>query len=128
MASNIIYNREKLGRIVSFQGLPHVGTCSPADVDFTIEVECLLKYMIGNFKEYGKDLQEGEARLLKQHVIAFKAIGYDSIAFLAWHPPEVEIIDAAQSIVVRCYWNESWHDRFPHESLLIKYCKFFGIT
>jgi len=132
MATNIIYNRKKLGRIVSFQGLPHVGTCSPADIDICavhlcVEIKHLLKYMIGNFKEHGKTLQPGERLLLERHCQAFKAIHYTAIAFVAWHPPEVEEIDAAQSTVVKCYWKGVWRDRFVHESLLNIYCRFFGI-
>lgn len=128
MASNIIYNREKLGRIVSFQGLPHVGTCSPSDIDICIEVGDLKKYLIGDIKENGKELETGQITLLERHCRAFESIGYTAIAFLAWHPSEIKEIDAAQSIAVRCYWKKEWNDGFSREPLFVIYCRFFGIS
>jgi hypothetical protein len=128
MSTNVIYNKQKLERIVSFQGLPHVGKCSPADIDICIEIGNAKKYLIGDFKETGKDLDTGQKILLERHCEAFEARGYSAVAFLAWHDPEIKIIDAAQAIVVKYFNNGIWHDVFwQNESLLIRYCRFFNI-
>jgi hypothetical protein len=132
LGSNIIYNPNKIKRPVSFEGLPHIGSCSPTDIDFSIEVGDEKKYLIGDFKEWGKELTKGQKLLLERHVIAFATIGYTAVAFLAWHEAEEEIIKAAEAVVIRQYvlkpprkqgfWKDSYQEKFS-----TKYLKFFGL-
>ena len=129
MASNIIYNPKKLGRIVSFHGLPHVGPCSPADIDICVEVGDLKKYLIGDFKEEGRYLKKGQRLLIERHCDAFKAIGYKAVGFLAWHPEHDEVISAAEAVVVQRYCDGEWFewDAFHRKTLLDLYKKVFGL-
>lgn len=137
MADNIIYNAEKLRRVVSFAGLPHVGSKSPTDLDapaipFVLEDGDQKKYMVGDFKEWEKGLSTGQRLLLERQVRAFSAIGYVAIAFVAWHWPFDDIIDAARCLVVSYYaqdlhGNGIWIEDRKGESLLIKYKRFFNV-
>lgn len=131
MAENIIYNSAKLSRPVSFAGLPHVGTKSPTDIDapdipFVLEAGAERKYLIGDFKESGKQIPDGQRILLERHVSAFAAQGYHAVAFLAWHSPHDTVIDAASTVVVR-WFNGTWHEDDRRETLLTKYRRFFLI-
>lgn len=132
MADNKIYNIDKLSRPVDFSGLCHCGSCSPTDIDFCIEIGDMKKYLIGDFKEEGKELTTGQKILLERHCAAFAKLGYISVAFLAWHPGDVEIIKAHEAIVVMIYRTtpskiiSEWKD-CKKEKLLIKYNRFFGV-
>ena len=133
MADNRIYS-SKIERPVDFSGLPKVGPCSPSDIDvpeipFCIEVGAIKKYMIGDFKDHGKWFRDydGQQLLLQRHVEAFKSYGYSAGAFLAWHPPEVKIIDAASSIVVFIYVDGTWEKPKIQQTLRKLYCAFFEI-
>lgn len=131
MAENKIRNGRLLSRIVSFEGLPHVGTKSPTDIDappipFLLEAGSEKKYLIGDFKEKGKELPRGQQITLERHVGAFRNSGYVAIAFLAWHEPDIEVVYAKDTIVVR-WFDGGWHDDHKGETLLQKYCRFFGV-
>jgi len=132
MANNAVNNMVKLRRPVIFEGLPKIGPCSPSDLDappilFCIEVGDLKRYLIGDFKEEGKWFRknDGQKILLERHVLAFRAIGYMAVAFLAWHPADADIIDAASSVVVLQYAGSDWKKPPSKETLLVKYCRFF---
>lgn len=129
MGSNQIYNHDKIARVVSFEGLPHVGSCSPTDIDFCIEVGANKKFLIGDLKESGKELNVGQRLLIERVCGAFAAYGYDAIGFLAWHLPSVEIIVARDAIVAKFYHNGSWVDVANEAQTLGKrYAKYFGIS
>lgn len=134
MADNRIYNVNKISRPVDFSRLPHLTPrrCSPTDQDvppiqFIVQLGPEKKYLCGDFKEHGKELTVGQKMLLEATVHAFRKDGYKAIAFLAWHPEDVMVIDAASSIVVSAtdgyIWQ--WYDEPRRGTLLQKYLRFF---
>lgn len=128
MGTNRIYSRAKLARVVSFEGLPHIGPCSPTDIDFCIEVGAQKKYLVGDLKESGKDLSHGQRLLIERTVNAFKLYGYESVGFLAWHPVGEDPIDAKSALVVRYYANGSWRDvQQDLQTLGNRYARFFNL-
>lgn len=128
MGTNIIYNRAKMTRSVVFESLPYVGSCSPTDIDLCIEVGSKRRYLIGDFKEHGKELTTAQTILLERHCQAMEGIGYTAAAFLAWHPVDAEEIDAASALVARAYTAGRWVDyRDNMKTLLERYVTFFGI-
>ena len=129
MASNIIYNPEKFHRKVSFANLPHVGRCSPSDIDFFMEINQDQRFMIGDFKEQGKQLEDGQKWLLENAVNAFEEYGYASIAFLAWHGENDMLVDAASAMVAAFYSRGGWVEstRFRSEEFIVLYKGFFRL-
>ena len=131
MADNTIHNLNKIRRIIDFSGLPHIGSCSPTDIDLCIEVGDHKKYLIADFKERGKELSEGQRILLERHCKAFSnGLKYESLALLVWHEPNLTIINAAESSVVMKYvleeeQEEGTWEQCKNESFLNEYCLFF---
>jgi len=127
MGTNRIYNVEKLKRPVVFDGLPFIGTCSPTDIDFFIEVGDQRRMIIGDFKEHGKDLRRAQRILFERMVDAWSDYGYRSVAFLAWHPEDAEVIYAATTILAESYTNGEWHRYNGTSFLVTSYCNWFGV-
>jgi len=128
MGSNIIYNKEKLKRIISFQGLPFVGTKSPTDIDFCLEDGDRKKYMIGDFKEKGKLLTNGQKILLERHCLAFEKLGYKTLAVLAWHETHFDTIEACECIIATHFYNGEWVKHQRHQTFYEWYCRFFNVN
>lgn len=132
MADNKIYNQRKIRRAIDFSGLPHVGTCSPTDIDFAMEVGTEHKYLIGDFKERGKTLPAGQRIIFERHGIAFASIGYTVAVFLAWHEPEDDYPKAANAEVVELFilhpfeTNIYWRE-VSGQCLLERYNRFFEL-
>lgn len=128
MADNLIHNFGKLGRVISFAALPHIDDCSPSDIDMMIEVGSKKQVLVADFKEFGKDLTNGQRILLERICHAFEAIGYDAVAILAWHDSADHSVDAAQACVARWYWKRGWQSSRCQQPLLEWYSRFFKVT
>jgi hypothetical protein len=135
MGTNHVQNVVKMSRVVSFAKLPFIKSCSPADIDFVIEVGDRKKYLIGEFKEAGKDLTVGQRILIERHVQAFDEMGYHAAGFFAWHDTSsnesgIEVIDAASAVIVETFdsLNKSWVWQFDfHHTLFERYVRFFDV-
>lgn len=124
MGTNTIRNMALLTRPVSFAGLPHISGCSPTDVDFIVELTGKRQLLVGDFKVEGVQLTTGQRILLEQTCKAYGALLYTAAAFVAWHPRDVEVVDAASARLVATY-NGGWWTR-DDRTLGEFYNEFFG--
>jgi len=111
MGTNTIHNIDYLSRPVDFSGLPKVGRCSPTYIDFALELTERRTVVFGEFKRDNSKLTIGQRILLEQTTKAYARLLYRAAAFLAWHPSDVDVVDAANARIVS-YFNGGWWERY----------------
>lgn len=110
MSAQLVQYPERLGQIVSFDGLQY-GSITPTDIDGLIEYKNKA-YAFIELKYKDAEMPYGQQLALERMVDDFTRVGKVATVFLCEHyvTDTNEEIIASESIVRSCYYRGNWVD------------------